>query len=52
MAIPKQGQFYKWLWKNRLTDRKVIKVKGWRTFLVDNKNGPRETITLCKWWMQ
>jgi len=36
----------KWFWKKRLSEYKVIKVKGFRTFLVDNKSGQRMTITL------
>ena len=38
------------MWKNRLKnsfgdDAKVIKVKGWRTALVDDSYGSRQTIT-------
>lgn len=43
-------KIFTWMWKNRLKnsfgdDAKVIKVKGWRTALVDDSYGSRQTIT-------
>ena len=40
-------RFIKWLWRKRLKSNgyEVVKVKGWRTFLVDEKNGSRQTVT-------
>ena len=37
----------KFVWRKRLenAEYKVVKVRGWRTFLVENKWGRRETIT-------
>ena len=31
-------------------DDKVIKVKGWRTALIDENGYQRKTITVCFWW--
>jgi len=30
----------------------VVKVKGWRTALVDRVGYGRETITFCFWWFK
>ena len=41
---------FSWVWRKRLIDwngnsRRVIKIKGWRTALVDTTNNGRETVT-------
>jgi hypothetical protein len=43
-------KIFTWIWRNRLKDAygddaKVIKVKGWRTALVDGSYGSRQTVT-------
>ena len=30
----------------------IVKVKGWRTALVDRPGYGRETITFCFWWFK
>ena len=44
--------FWTVAWKRWLVDRKgnrmtVVKVKGWRTAIVDSKGGSRKTISPC-----
>ena len=41
-------------WRKRLEGRKVIKVKGWRTALVDTTSDRMTTtfmIKIWKWWL-
>ena len=50
LAVVKgRGRLMKWLfstaWKKRLAGRTVVKVKGWRTALVESNMTSRETIT-------
>jgi hypothetical protein len=45
-------KFYKWIWRERLKEDKVLKVKGWRSFIVVNAGGNQQTIACCKWWLQ
>lgn len=47
-----QGEYeikiFTWLWKKRLNEleAKVIKVRGWRSALIDRSGGQRESVTL------
>ena len=48
------NRLFAWFWRNRLIDWRggpetVVKVKGWRTALVDSC-GQRKTVTFCGWW--
>ncbi len=54
-------KLFTWFWRKRLlryvdawekyVPDTVVKVKGWRTALVDKPMGSRETITFCFWWL-
>ena len=42
---------WSFIWQRWLTDKKVIKVKGWRTAIVESAKwgGDRQTISPCFW---
>jgi len=45
--------FYsKWLTDTSGENSKVIKVRGWRTALIETRWGTRMTITICFWWFK
>lgn len=39
------NQVIKFIWREKLKDYSVVRVKGWNVFLVDDKSGQRQTIT-------
>ena len=45
---------FMFIWRSRLNSQtqkiNVVKVKGWRTALVDRVGYGREKITFCFWW--
>ena len=38
------------VWLRWMRGRHVVKVKGWRTALVDDPRGQRSTMSPCFWW--
>jgi len=52
------NKIFSFIWHRRLLNEftgkydAVIKVKGWRTVLVENAYGARQTISFCFWWFK
>ncbi len=47
----KMKRLYIWLWRSKLPRKcKVVKIRGWRTFLIDDEYGQRMTIQLIFFW--
>lgn len=52
-----KNRIFCWIWSlvwKKYIDNgwRVIKVKGWRTALIDDSHGQRKTITPCFWIFQ